>query len=193
MLVPRHTEPETLRSFRECDDERLRAIMSGYPSRLSRLDWEDVAERFGSGATARQLQERWCNFARPGLDTNPFTLSERRQVTALAIDFPGQWKYIAAQIGNGVCRSPTQVKHIGSTIISKLKALGLEIQSGRDVEFVPDVVFDRGVAQGSARRDLVTRFNTKKALHVSAAPPATSLAPGKFPGIDSLLARLGRD
>jgi hypothetical protein len=150
--------------FRECDDERLRAIMSVYPPIfLPQQEWEIIADRFGGGVSGRQLQAHWFNHAKPGLDTGPFTMGERRQVAALAIDHPGQWKWISRQIGDGRCRSAGMVKALASRLIWKLRDLGVEIQSGSDIEFVPDKVFDPGRVTGFEREE-VTRFNATKAL-----------------------------
>jgi hypothetical protein len=105
MLLSGRCRRELSGPFGEGDDDRLRAIMSRYPERLRRADRQAIAAEFGGGKTVRQLQHRWESYAKPGLDNGQFTLSERRQVAALAIDQPGKWKWIAAQLGNGRCRS----------------------------------------------------------------------------------------
>jgi hypothetical protein len=151
------------RFFRECDDDRLQAIMSDYPSRLSRAQWSEVATTFGGGVTVRQIQERWHNFVRPGLDRSHFSVSERRQVAALAIDQPRQWSLIAKQLGNGKYRSAAMVKHCAMNILPKLQSLGFRVEKSADIELLPDAVFERGFPKGTAGRKLVAEYKAKKA------------------------------
>jgi hypothetical protein len=173
--------------------------VSQKPKRLRPEDWQTIADEFGCGVTARQLQERWNDYAKPGLDTSPFTLSERRQVAALAIDHPGKWKWIATQLGNGRCRSAHMVQNIGAPLLKKLKEVGLEIESGRDIEFVPDAVFGPGRLTGFERDKTVAQFNTQKGLDRAAAAAAAADsaagAGGKFEitrKVGSLLLRAAR-
>jgi hypothetical protein len=65
-------------------------------------------------------------------------------VAALAIDHPDEWKWIATQLANGSRRSRVMVETIGGPRLKKLKKVGLKIESGRDIEFVPDAVFGSG-------------------------------------------------
>jgi hypothetical protein len=163
MLLSQSPPPELGCCFRECEDDRLRAIRSKYPEPLRWGDWQKSAGEFGCRVTAQQLRDRWYNYAKPGLDTSPFSLSERRQVAALAIDHPHDWKWIASQLGNGRCRSPAMVRNIGLRLLKKLKEVGLEIESGRDMEFVPDAVFGLGQPTGPQREEMVAQFNAAKA------------------------------
>jgi hypothetical protein len=172
ILLSRSAPPEPPHHFRESDDERLRAIMSGYPERLRAVDWQRIADEFGCGLTVGQLQRRWFNYAKPGFDRSPFTLSERRQVAALAIDHPGEWKWIASQVRNGRCPSAQMVKKVGQRLLEKLRDLGVEIESGRDIEFVPDSVFGPGRPTGFEREEIVAQFNAAKAQHTTAAAAA---------------------
>jgi hypothetical protein len=149
--------------FRQSDDDRLRAIMEAFPGRLSQVKWRLVASCFGGGLSVRQIQERWYNFARPGLDRSIFTTSERRQVAELAIDRPGDYRWIASQLGNGQNRSSTMVKHCAMNILPKLKSLGFEIESSMDIALVPDFVFERGKPTGNVLDALLAEYRDKKA------------------------------
>jgi hypothetical protein len=173
-IVSGSAAPEVVGCFRECDDERLRAIVSAKPQQLVRGNWQAIADEFGCGVTARQLQDRWNRSAKPGFDGSKFTLSERRQVAALAIDHPGEWKWIASQIGNGSSRSRGMVQSIGARLLKKLREIGLEIESGRDIEFVPDAVFGPGRRTRFEREEMVAEFTAAKALHTAAAAGAGS-------------------
>jgi hypothetical protein len=169
MIVALEPEADRPRCFRKCDDERLRAIMKEHPGRLSELEWKVIAVKFGRGATPRQLQERWYNFAKPGLDPAPFTASERRQVAALAIDHPHDWKFIATQLGNGEYRSATMVKQCGLRIIPKLQEMGFDIESASDIALVPEAVFERGIPKGEAREALLAEYRANKARQAGEA------------------------
>jgi hypothetical protein len=79
MLLSQSSPPEQSRYFSEADDARLRSIMSGYPPKLSRGQWRAVVATFASGKTVHQLQDRWNNYAKPGLDASPLSLAERWQ------------------------------------------------------------------------------------------------------------------
>jgi hypothetical protein len=171
MIVAVAPEPEAdrPRCFRKCDDERLRAIMKDHPGRLSELEWRVIAAKFGQGVTPRQLQERWYNFAKPGLDSGPFSASERREVAALAMDHPHDWKWISMHLGNGDKRSATMVKQCGQQILPKLKQMGFELESSRDIALVPDAVFERGIPKGEAREALLAEYREKKARQAAEA------------------------
>jgi hypothetical protein len=151
------------------DDERLRAIISGKDLPLGASDWRAIARQFGPGASVDQLQYRWHNYAKPGLDNGPFTLIERRQVAALAIEHPDKWKWIATQLGNGRCRSAPMAKNTGAALLTKLKKVGLDIQSGLDIEFVPDAVFDDRRLAGSECEEIRAQFSALKAQHTTSA------------------------
>jgi hypothetical protein len=138
--------------------------MHDYPGRLSQDTWSRIAAIFGCGVTVRQIQERRHNFAKPDLDRRPFTLAERRQVAALAIDYPGQWKWIATQLG-GQHRSAAMVKHCGTNVLSKLKTIRFDIQTPGDIALVSDAVFEHGFSKGAAGRALLGEFDAKKAQH----------------------------
>jgi hypothetical protein len=154
---------ELPRYFRECDDERLRIIMRGYPGRLSPRQWEAIAATFGCDVTVRQIQERWYNYARPGLDRSPFSVAERRQVAVLAMDHPHDWKWIASQLGNGETRSATMVKHCGLNILPKLQSLGFLIERASDIELVPDAAFEPGMPKGAVRASMLAQYRASKA------------------------------
>jgi hypothetical protein len=173
IIVAMPPQADRPRCFRECDDERLRAIMKEHPGRLSQLEWKVICAKFGEGVTPRQLQERWYNFARPGLDPGPFTPSERRQVATLAIDHPHDWKWISTQLGNGENRSATMVKQCGVRIVPKLAEMGFEIENSSDIALIPDAVFERGIPKGEAKEALLAEYRAKKAGQAAgAADPA---------------------
>jgi hypothetical protein len=177
---------EGIRHFSEQDDQRLRAIMMKYPGDLSPNQWRQVAVAFGDGRTARQLRERWFDYASPDLATGPLDLDERRQVAALVIHHPGQWAWIARQLGNGLCRSGPMVRAFVDTFRARVRKLGLNVQSATDIAFVPDAVFSPGRSSGLDRETLVARFNAAKARHAAAiaARIAPAAAGGSF-GDDS--------
>jgi hypothetical protein len=174
------------RCFRQVDDDRLRQIIMQHPHDNGRLhpeDWQAIADKFGYNMNPRQIQERWYNYLRPGLDRSPFTLAERRLVATLQLNDPGKWEWIAGQLGNGICRSPTMVKQVGTNIIAKLKRLGFEIQTSRDIAFVPDAFFETG----SRSPALVEEFRENKARHTAAIEREATIEAGW--GLGSLLAR----
>jgi hypothetical protein len=181
-MLPGETPPaERGRYFREIDDARLRAIMQDYGPKLSPEKWHEVAAAFGEGVTVRQIQDRWYNFAKPGLDRRPFTIMERRQVAALAIDHPHQWEWIARQMGNGKYRSATMVKHCGTNILPKLKKLGFDLESGADIALVPDAVFAPRFSKGAVLDSMLADFREKKAAQVPAREAASRAAPVPAP------------
>jgi hypothetical protein len=185
MLVAGGTPAELPRYFRESDDDRLRAIMSCHPGRLSQVEWQDVANTFGCGVSVRQIQERWYNFARPGLDRRPFSIEERRQVAELAIGRPHDWKWISTQIGDGSNRSAAMVKHCGLNILPKLAQLGFDCHTAADVACVPDAVFARGIPRGALAAELLAQYRSAQAA-------VRGRNPVQLPSIlevDNLLAR----
>jgi hypothetical protein len=164
------------RRFRECDDQRLRAIVSGYRSPIRPSDWKVIATEFGCGLSVRQLRDRWFNYARPDLDGSPLSLAELRVVVALAIDHPGCWKWIATHLSSGRCRSVKRIQYVAVPILKKMRELGLEIESGRDVQFVPDAVFDTRRPTGIRREELIAQFKATKAQHTApASAPGTAV------------------
>jgi hypothetical protein len=174
ILVDETPRTERGRYFRECDDARLRVIMRDYGPKLSPAKWQEVATKFGEGVTVRQIQDRWYNYAKPGLDRRPFTVMERRQVAALAIDHPGNWEWIARHLENGQNRSAAMVKHCGTNILPKLKKLGFEVECSEDIAFVPDAVFARRFPKGAVLDSLLAEYKEKKASHAAAREAATA-------------------
>jgi hypothetical protein len=150
--------------FGEGDDDRLRAIMSRKPQQLRPADWHAIAAEFGDGKTVAQLRHRWENYAKPGLDTSPLSLEERRQAATLAIDNPGKWSYIAKQLGNGHCRSRVMVQNFAVSFLETLQKLGIAVERGRDIEFVPDEVFEHTIPTLFGPLQMRTRFEAGKAF-----------------------------
>jgi hypothetical protein len=151
------------RYFRESDDARLTAIMADHPGRLSPEIWARIAWIFGGGIKPRQLQERWYNFLRPGLDRRPFTLEERRSIVKLMIDHKNRWSRIASQLGDGTSRSPAMVKQYGLDIRGKLQKLGFVVRQPDDVDYIPDCAFTWGYPKGHRRQELFDEYQAKMA------------------------------
>jgi hypothetical protein len=186
---------EMPRFFRESDDDRLRAIMRDYPHRLSQETWQHIATIFGCGVTVRQIQERWHNFAKPGLDRRAFSLTERRQVAALATDHPHEWRWIATQLGDGTHRSAAMVKHCGMNILPKLAQLGFCVESGKDIDLVPDEAFEHGFPKGPKGAALIAEFWAKMGKKAEEAQRDASHEAGEVAVplmLESLLSRPGR-
>jgi hypothetical protein len=182
MLLYELPSGQLRRSFlQKLDDERLRAIISRYAHPpISQWEWHQIAAVFGRGVTVRQIPERWHDYARPGLDPGPFSISERGQVAALAIDHPRNWKWISTQLGNGEQRSATMVKQCGVRILPKLVEIGFEIETSSDIAFVPDAVFERGIPKGAVREALLAEFRANKARQAApAAGDAEAAAAGR--------------
>jgi hypothetical protein len=163
--------------------------MLQYPYRLSQPEWREVAQLFGSGVSVRQIQKRWDNFARPGLDSSRFTIAERRQVAALAIDHPGEWKWIATQLGNGEHRSTAMVKRCATNILPKLASLGFEVETSDDIALLPDRVFVRGFPKRAARRKLISEYKARKAERSEQAGRGEEFRPLQFWSLETLLSR----
>jgi hypothetical protein len=164
-LLARYGPPPTSmeRYFRDSDDARLTAIMADHPGRLSPEIWARIAWMFGGGVKPRQLQERWSNFLRPGLDKSPFTLEERRTIVKLMINHQNNWSRIARQLGDGTSRSAAMVKQYGFDIRAKLQKLGFVVRQPHDVDCIPDCAFTWGYPKGFKRQELFDEYKAKMA------------------------------
>jgi hypothetical protein len=155
--------------FTEADDDRLRSIIAESPGDLSEAQWQSVAATFGGGKTAIQLQRRWNNYAKPGLDASPLSQEERRAIAMLSIEHAGQWTWIASHLGNGNCRSAAMVSGFARNFIPRLQKLKMAAECGRDIIFVPDAVFERhnlprGWMSHWDRDALLSRFESFRAI-----------------------------
>jgi hypothetical protein len=59
--------------------------------------------------------------------------------------------------------------NIGKPLLQKLREAGLEIESGRDVNFVPDEVFGIDRLTGFERQQIVAQFTAQKAAAAAAS------------------------
>jgi hypothetical protein len=69
-------------------------------------------------------------------------------------------------------------KHNGTRLLGTLREIGVEGESGRDIEFVPDAVFAPRRLTGVEREEMVAQFNAAKALHTAAAAAAAAASVG---------------
>jgi hypothetical protein len=102
----------------------------------------------------------------------------------MAIDHPGNWSYIAGQLDNSRSRSPVMVTGLGLPLLQKLRKVGLESESEREIELVPGPVFGPGRLTGFQREETVAQFNKGKARHATAATAAAAQERASF-GDDS--------
>jgi hypothetical protein len=165
--------------------------MKDYSGRISNGKWAEIAARFGCGVTIRQLQERWHNFAKPGLDRSRLDIAERRTIAALAMTRSGDWKWIATQLPGGKRRSAAMVKHCATSLLPKLLNLGFLVEDPRDIDFVPDEAFEWGFPRGDRKEELIAEFRRKKALSTEAGRREAALArdPVDIYAVRSLLSR----
>jgi hypothetical protein len=147
--------------FTPNDDSTLIEIMRNHPCPRKQGEWAQVSREFGRGCSARQLQERWNNFLRPGLNHDPFTAEERRQVLKLSLDHPRQWQYIAREVSQNGSRSPAMVKNLVKNLTRKLVKKGFQVDHSSYVDCLPDRFFLWGFPRGQKAADLRKEYNDR--------------------------------
>jgi hypothetical protein len=147
--------------FTPNDDSTLIEIMRHHPYPRKPGEWAQISREFDRGCSARQLQERWNNFLRPGLNHEPFTTAERREVLKLSIDHPRQWKYIAREVSHNGARSAAMVKNLVKNLSRKLVKKGFKVDRSVYVDFLPDRFFLWGFPKGQEAADLKREYYDK--------------------------------
>jgi hypothetical protein len=148
--------------FTPADDDALTEIMRQHPYPRKQGEWARIKREFGRGFSSRQLQDRWSNFLRPGLNRDTFTPAERRQALKLSIERPGQWAFIARAIGRNKSRSAMMVKTIVKSMSKKLAKKAFRIDRASDVDCLPDQFFAFGFPTGQRCVALREEFNDKR-------------------------------
>jgi hypothetical protein len=137
--------------------------MSKRKGRIRLFEWRAIALQVHPNFTARSIQDRWYNFLRPPLDRGEFTVEERRAAARAAVQRPGNWVFVASQIGNGKTRSPAMVKHAVAIFAQKCKQAGFVVTDPGDIDLLPVEVFQRGFPKGEEGAALVRDYNARKA------------------------------
>jgi hypothetical protein len=151
--------------FTEADDERLIRIMAERCWPLKVGEWGEIQQEM-EGFTARQLRDRWVNYLKPPLDRSAFTIEERRAALKESVNAFGNWKRVAAHLGDGRRRSPAMVKNLVTHLMARLRRLGFPISSEGDVDLLPDAIFERGVRPGEELDQILGEYKAKKSVAV---------------------------
>jgi hypothetical protein len=157
-----YREQEHHRYFTEADDAKVLQLMGTEKRRLTMAQWDQIAVQVGPGFTARKIQDRWYNFLRPPLDRSELTVTERRIAARGYLARPGEWRWIAAQLGDGKSRSSAMVKHAVANFQTKCQQVGLQVDRPEDVALLPDEAFQWGFPKGGAGATLVREYHARK-------------------------------
>jgi hypothetical protein len=136
--------------------------MSRRKGRIRLFEWRAIALQVHPSFTARSIQDRWYNFLRPPLDRGEFTVEERRAAARAAVQRPGNWVFVASQIGNGKTRSPAMVKHAVALFAQKCKQAGFMVTRPEDIDLLPVEAFQWGFPKGEEGKALVREYNVRK-------------------------------
>jgi hypothetical protein len=157
-----YREQEHHRYFTDADDAKVLELMGTEKRRLSMAQWDQIALQVGPGLTARPMHDRWYHFLRPPLDRSELSVAERRIAARGYLARPGEWRWIAAQLGDGRSRSSAMVKHAVANFQTKCQQVGLEVDRPEDVALLPDEAFQWGFPKGEAGTTLVREYHARK-------------------------------
>jgi hypothetical protein len=133
------------RCFTCLEDERLMRVMQHHPNPGDLNDWETIAKEMGCGFAARQLQDRWYYYLRPGISRAEFSAAERRECLRLAVTETCNWVSVAARLGCERVRTCAQVKSVAGTLLARLTRFQITVQHPDDVDAIPEEFFEKVV------------------------------------------------